>query len=110
MPPPADNEVLRATLSTIISRDSFSTSQAALFASTPLCEQVARDGFAFVAADSMRPLLGAPAALSDWPRFAASWNDLCLDTYLPDGHRYRRRRHAALSARAGETHAEIEPN
>jgi hypothetical protein len=46
--------------------------------------------------------MGAPDALSDWPRFVESWNDLQLDTYLPDGHRYRRRRHATLSSRAGE--------
>jgi hypothetical protein len=50
----------------------------------------------------MRPLLGAPQGLGDWAAFAASWNDLELDTHLPDGHRYRRRRHATLSARAGE--------
>lgn len=77
---------------------------------TPFCERIACDGFSFVAGDTMRPLLGADDALSDWPRFAASWNDLELDTYLPDGHRYRRRRHATLFARAGESHAHIEPH
>jgi hypothetical protein len=46
----------------------------------------------------MRELLGGEAALSDWAAFAASWNDLALDTQLPEGHRYRRRRHATLSA------------
>ena len=50
----------------------------------------------------MRPLLGSGDALDDWGRFAASWDDLPLDTHLPDGHRYRRRRHATLSARSGE--------
>ena len=49
-----------------------------------LREQIDRDGFAFVAAEDMRRKLGM---LSDWARFAASWNDLQLDTYLPDGHR-----------------------
>ena len=48
--------------------------------------------------------------LSDWARFAASWNDLQLDTYLPDGHRYRRRRHATMSARAGEAKVTLEPH
>ncbi len=75
-----------------------------------LGDQVEQEGFAFVAADAMRPLIGAPGALSDWTRFAESWNDLQLDTYLPDGHRYRRRRHATLSARAGEERFTLEPH
>jgi len=75
-----------------------------------LREQVSQEGFAFVAAVAMRALLGAPESLGDWPRFVASWNDLQLDTYLPDGHRYRRRRHATLSARAGEDTVTLEPH
>ena len=58
-------------------------------------------GFAFVPAASMRAMLGAQGALADWDAFAASWNDLARDEHLPEGHRYRRRRHATLSARAG---------
>jgi hypothetical protein len=75
-----------------------------------LREQIVRDGFAFVAGDAMRGLLAAPGALSDWDAFAASWDDLPRDTHLPDGHRYRRRRHATLSARAGETAFRVEPH
>ena len=75
-----------------------------------LRDQITRDGFAFVAASAMQPLLGGPGALADWPTFAASWNDLKLDTYLPDGHRYRRRRHATLSARSGDKHVQLEPH
>lgn len=75
-----------------------------------LREQISRDAFAFVAADAMQSLLGDRDALTDWPRFAASWNDLLLDTYLPDGHRYRRRRHSTMSARAGETRVRPEPH
>jgi len=59
-------------------------------------------GFAFVEAARMRRELAAHGELSDWAAFAASWNDMPLDTHLPDGHRYRRRRHATLSARAGD--------
>lgn len=77
---------------------------------SPLRDRVAKEAFAFVAADAMRLLLGAPEALSDWLRFAESWSDLQLDTYLPDGHRYRRRRHATLSARAGEDKVKLEPH
>ena len=62
---------------------------------TPLAE----DGFLFASAASMRAHLGA---LADWDAFAGSWNDLPRDGHLPEGHRYRRRRHATLSARAGE--------
>ncbi len=58
----------------------------------------------------MRLLLDDCGALSDWMRFAESWNDLQLDTYLPDGHRYRRRRHATLSARGGEVKVTLEPH
>ena len=58
----------------------------------------------------MQSLLGERGALSDWARFAESWNDLQLDTYLPNGHRYRRRRHATLSALAGEHNVTLEPH
>jgi hypothetical protein len=58
-----------------------------------------RDGFAFVTADIMRDLLEAQT-LTDWPAFAASWNDLAPDTYLAARGRHRRRRHAVFSADA----------
>jgi hypothetical protein len=62
----------------------------------------------------MQALFAAPDQAGgwseDWQRFAASWNDLVLDTYLPEGHRYRLRRHATLSARAGEARARLEPH
>ena len=73
-----------------------------------LHDRLQRDGFAFVTADIMRDLLQAQA-LTDWPAFAASWNDLAPDTYLAASGRHRRRRHATFSADAGggirrETH------
>ena len=74
-----------------------------------LSSTLQRSGYAFTPAATMRPLLGEDA-LSDWARFAASWNDMPLDAHLPDGHRYRRRRHATLSARAGDTRATREPH
>jgi len=54
-----------------------------------------QDGFAYVPAARLRPVLEA-AGLRDWAGFAASWNDLGLDTYMADGGRYRKRRHAAF--------------
>ena len=47
----------------------------------------------------MRALLGA-SELSDWRRFAASWNQLGVDTYMADGGRYRRRRFSAFAVSA----------
>jgi hypothetical protein len=66
-----------------------------------LHDRLQRDGFAFVTADIMRDLLQAQA-LTDWPAFAASWNDLAPDTYLAASGRHRRRRHATFSADAGD--------
>ena len=70
-----------------------------------LCEEITRDGFCFVPATAVRRLLGA---LADWPSFEASWNDMPLDTYMADGGRYRRRRHATLSVAAGDAIAKLE--
>ncbi|MDE2317730.1 MAG: 2OG-Fe dioxygenase family protein [Xanthomonadaceae bacterium] len=58
-----------------------------------------REGFAFVAADAMRDLLGTDS-LADWPAFAASWNTLGDDCYLAARGRHRRRRHAVFTADA----------
>jgi hypothetical protein len=68
-----------------------------------LTSAIGHDGYTFVHAGEMGTLLQQAGALSDWPAFAASWNDLALDTYMADGGRYRRRRHAvyAISAAGG---------
>ncbi len=73
-----------------------------------LRERIAQEGFAFVPGAEFRALLAGDPA--DWDAFAGSWGDLPRDTYLPEGHRYRRRRHATLSARAGATDFRIEPH
>jgi hypothetical protein len=54
-------------------------------------------GFAFVAAAPMRALLEETGSLADLAAFSESWNDLALDTYMADGGRYRRRRHAVFA-------------
>ncbi|MGE0115807.1 MAG: 2OG-Fe dioxygenase family protein [Steroidobacteraceae bacterium] len=56
-------------------------------------------GFAFAPAAVFKTLL-PEAALRDWPSFAASWNDLGVDTYMADGGRYRRRRFDAFAVSA----------
>jgi hypothetical protein len=67
-----------------------------------LADAIATDGFAFAQSADMRTLFERPGSLTDWPAFAASWNDLGLDTHMADGGRYRKRRHATLSAVSGE--------
>jgi hypothetical protein len=59
-------------------------------------------GYAFVQASAMREMLAPFGSLSDWDRFADSWNDLEIDTYMADGGRYRRRRHAVYEAGAAD--------
>src|SRR5258707_14446040 len=71
------------------------------FASNPaLPEALQRQGYAFVEADAMRAILTHCGPLSDWPAFAASWNELAVDTYMADRGRYRRRRHAVYTVAA----------
>jgi hypothetical protein len=65
-----------------------------------LADEVRAAGFAFVPAGPMRDVLEAHGPLADWDAFAASWNDLGLDTYMADGGRYRKRRHAAFAISA----------
>ncbi|MEZ5815934.1 MAG: 2OG-Fe dioxygenase family protein [Hyphomicrobiaceae bacterium] len=55
---------------------------------------LARSGFVYVKGSDMRAMLEAAGSLADWDRLAASWGDLEMDTYMADGGRYRRRRHA----------------
>jgi hypothetical protein len=68
-------------------------------AADPLLDQVAARGFALVPGAAMTARLGVPdAALAE---FAASWERLEVDTFMADGGRYRRRRIANFTARAG---------
>jgi len=71
--------------------------EARLAPAASLQSAIAGDGFAFLSAAAMRPLLVASGPLADWEAFRASWNDLALDTYMADGGRYRRRRHAVFA-------------
>ncbi len=71
-----------------------------------LCDTIRAAGFCFIPAANAAPLVDISAA--DWQHFAASWNDMPLDTYMADGGRYRRRRHATLSMVANATEAVLE--
>jgi hypothetical protein len=65
-----------------------------------LTEAIRTDGYRFVRSGDMRALLEQAGALGDWADFAASWNDLGADTYMADGGRYRKRRHAVFAVSA----------
>ena len=52
--------------------------------------QLREFGYAFVTSPDMRAALESCGALSDWPAFAASWDDLEVDTYRTTGDRRRR--------------------
>jgi hypothetical protein len=69
--------------------------------SADLVRRLAFDAYAFVPGATMRLLLEAAGPLDDWQRFAASWDDMPVDTYMADGGRYRRRRYAVFAAEAG---------
>jgi hypothetical protein len=58
---------------------------------------IAQDGFAFLRGAAMRDALAQAGSLADWNGFAASWDDLELDTYMADRGRYRKRRHAVYA-------------
>ena len=75
-------------------------SEIALLPEEQFGARVARDGFVFVEAGAMQSALAHAGPLADWPAFAASWERLELDTYMADGGRYRRRRHAVYAASA----------
>jgi hypothetical protein len=64
---------------------------------TAIARTVGSGGFACVRAPEMRAVLEA-AGLSEWERFARSWDDLGVDMYMADGGRYRRRRFACFRA------------
>ena len=82
--------------------------QAAVFPAKDWRGTLLREGHVFLPGTVLRPLLEAPGALTGWPDFAASWNDMPLDRHMADGGRYRRRRHAVFTV--GETGIERQPH
>lgn len=64
-----------------------------------LADALVSQGFARVPAKQFKHWL-KDANWQGWPEFAASWNDLGVDTYMADGGRYRRRRFEAYAVSA----------
>src|SRR5690242_842136 len=66
---------------------------------TTIPEDLATRGFARVPAAQFKHWLHG-ANWQAWSEFAASWNDLGVDTYMADGGRYRHRRFEAHAVSA----------
>lgn len=62
-----------------------------------LADVIREQGFSFVAGATLRGELERVGLLTDWPAVAASWDDLAVDQYLPEGARDRRRRFAVYA-------------
>lgn len=67
---------------------------------TDLLPPLVQEGFIHLHAGETAAQMPS-AALADFAAFAASWDGMSLDGHMADGGRYRRRRHAVLSALAG---------
>jgi len=77
-----------------------------------LCSLMARKDFCYLPAERVSALLRQQEenALLDWRAFRDSWSRLSLDGYMADGGRYRRRRHATLSALPSSRRFQAEPH
>ena len=64
---------------------------------TGWADDLRADAFVFARGPAMQAALEAEG-LAGWHAFARSWDNLGLDTYMADGGRYRKRRHAAFHA------------
>ena len=75
-----------------------------------LCRQIARMDHCVLPGETVTRLLRQRAenALLDWDAFRNSWSHLPLDSFMADGGRYRRRRHATLSASPSSSTFRIE--
>jgi hypothetical protein len=63
--------------------------------------EIAPRGFAMLPGARVAALLGPAGGAAELDAFAASWERLEVDSFMADGGRYRRRRHANFTARAG---------
>lgn len=81
-----------------------------------LSQALTTRGYSYVPAARTQALLAAQGfsdaatLAADWPQFQASWERLCLDNYMADGGRYRKRRHATLTAMSGQRSFVVEPH
>jgi hypothetical protein len=76
------------------------------------CKILAKNDYIYVTGDKTRDLIQETGVslLDDWQQFAFSWNDLEIDQYMGDGGRYRKRRHATLSALPSSRNFYVRPH
>jgi len=77
-----------------------------------ICPKIEQSGFCFASAEQVSSWLTETNrhALDDWLAFAESWNEMPIDEYMADGGRYRRRKHATLSAESASSEIKLEPH
>lgn len=77
-----------------------------------VCPKIVRAGFCFASNEQVSNWLTETDvhALDDWQAFAESWNNMPIDEYMADGGRYRRRKHATLSAENTTGEIKLEPH
>lgn len=77
-----------------------------------VCRTIDRKGFCFLPATRASVLLHGmhDSPLDDWTRFQQSCSDLPMDGYMADGGKYRKRRHATLSASPSSRCFKLEPH
>lgn len=75
-----------------------------------ICEAVSSKSYFFMPGARVSELLHRrdENALRDFQEFQNGWDDMPLDGYMADGGRYRRRRHATLSAPRGGGSFQVE--
>lgn len=71
------------------------TSEVIKFSCNQITDEIVNNGYFFVGAKNNSVF---NTIESDWFKFAESWNELELDTYMMDGGKYRYRKHAVLKS------------
>jgi hypothetical protein len=66
-----------------------------------LVRSILHESYVFIDGRAMRAAIEEIAPVTDWPKFAASWDDLELDSYLADRGRFRKRRYAVYELGPG---------
>ncbi|WP_086828513.1 2OG-Fe dioxygenase family protein [Streptomyces sp. NRRL B-24572] len=77
-----------------------------------ICSSLSSRSFDLISGDKVKSLLlrRSETALDDLEPFRESWSRMPLDGYMADGGRYRRRRHATLSAPPASADYRVEPH
>ncbi|WP_051716138.1 2OG-Fe dioxygenase family protein [Streptomyces bikiniensis] len=77
-----------------------------------ICESLSSKSYNLIPGEKVKEILlrRSGTALDDLEPFRESWSRMPLDGYMADGGRYRRRRHATLSAPRASSAHRVEPH